>query len=89
MTTQDFRRQMEGYGLLLAEILYHMPDHPKILQSYVWQTYDLAPRFPELHKFLEFWNRKLDADVHSVRYSHKSLVGPSKWRALEGELVIH
>jgi uncharacterized protein Usg len=32
-----------------------MPDHPKLLQTYIWQQYDLAPRFPRLHDFLDFW----------------------------------
>ena len=29
-----------------------MPDHPKLIQLFVWQTYDVAPAFPELHRFL-------------------------------------
>ena len=29
--------QLRDYRLTTAEILYHMPDHPKLLQSYVWQ----------------------------------------------------
>ncbi len=49
------RSQLTGYRLTTAEILYHMPDHPAVLQSYVWQALDLAPKFPELHKFLDFW----------------------------------
>jgi hypothetical protein len=27
---------------------YRLPDHPDLLQFYVWQEYDLAPAFPEL-----------------------------------------
>ncbi|MEP3279985.1 MAG: usg protein [Stappiaceae bacterium] len=87
--SMDLKRQLDGYGLMLAEILYHLPDHPKILQSYVWQDYDMAPKFPELRKFLDFWGRELDADVHSVRYSHKSLISPGEWRAVNGEFNIH
>ena len=41
----DFRRQLEGYGLTTAEILYRLPDHPVLLQSYLWQEYDVAPDF--------------------------------------------
>ena len=40
---QGFVRQIAGYSLTTAEILYRLPDHPKLLQSYVWQDYDLAP----------------------------------------------
>jgi len=38
--------QLMGYRLATAEITYHMPDHPAILQTLVWQHYDLAPEFP-------------------------------------------
>jgi hypothetical protein len=50
----DFRKQLEHYRLATAEILYHLPDHPSILQSFIWQELDIAPEFPGLHKFLVF-----------------------------------
>ncbi|TMJ68454.1 MAG: Usg family protein, partial [Alphaproteobacteria bacterium] len=28
MASKDFRRQLEGYGLTTAQILYRLPDHP-------------------------------------------------------------
>jgi uncharacterized protein Usg len=49
-----------------AEIVYHLPDHPHVLQSFVWQQLDVAPDFPGLKKFLEFWSRSLDGKLHSV-----------------------
>ena len=52
--------QLKDYRLTTAEILYRLPDHPGILQSYIWQELDIAPRFPVLHKFLDFWRRELD-----------------------------
>ncbi len=63
----DLLRQMKGYRLTTAEILYHQPDHPVLLQSFVWQEYDIAPRFPVLNRFLQFWVRELDGKLHSVR----------------------
>ena len=45
MVSDDFRKQVSGYGLTTAHILYRRPDHRWLLQSYVWQNYDL---FPEL-----------------------------------------
>jgi uncharacterized protein Usg len=59
MVLADFRRQLEGFGLTTANILYRMPDHPSILQSFVLQLYDLHPHFPDLRKFLDFWSREL------------------------------
>ncbi len=61
MASADFQRQLAGYGLTTAQIFYRRPDHKWLLQSYLWQKYDLFPEFPELHKFLEFWQAKLKA----------------------------
>ena len=47
--------QLKGYRLATAEILYRMPDHPSLLQTFIWQHYDLAPDYPQLRKFLAFW----------------------------------
>ncbi len=71
-----FRRQLEGYGLATAHILYRLPDHPSIVQSYIWQDYDLHPHFPELRNFLDFWNRCLDGRLFSVTVGHSRLIKP-------------
>lgn len=72
--------QLRDYRLTTAEILYYMPDHPGLLQSFVWQQLDLAPRFPELQRFLDFWNRELDGKLHSVRVASAELISPGRWR---------
>lgn len=69
-----FARQIAGYRLATAEILYHMPDHPGLLQTYVWQDYDIAPRFPVLSRFLSFWMRELEGPLHSVRVAGKRII---------------
>ena len=61
MVGDDFRKKMLGYGLTTAQILYRMPDHPSLLQTYVWQNYDLFPKFPALRGFLSFWQENLMA----------------------------
>lgn len=73
-----FARQLEGYRLATAEILYHFPDHPKLLQTYVWQDYDIAPRFPVLARFLDFWTRELDGRLHSVRLASKRVISAAE-----------
>ncbi|MDP3256118.1 usg protein [Bosea sp. (in: a-proteobacteria)] len=85
MASSDFARQIAGYGLTTAGILYRMPDHPAILQEYVWQDYDLAPRFPELNRFLEFWQAKLEGKLFRVTVSHKNLIGPADLRTVGRE----
>ncbi len=80
---------MKGYGLLTAEFFYHLPDHPHLLQTYLWQDYDLAPEFPKLAGFISFWKEKLDGPLHSVRYTHQKLIAPNEWRNVRGEFVLH
>lgn len=75
--------QIEGYRLTTAEILYHLPDHPGLLQTFVWQDLDIAPKFPVLRKFLDFWERQLDGKLHSVRVGAAKLIAPGEWRHTE------
>jgi uncharacterized protein Usg len=46
--SKDFRKQVLGYGLTTVEIVYRRPDHHWLLQTYVWQDYDMFPNFPAL-----------------------------------------
>jgi uncharacterized protein Usg len=80
---------LQGYGLTTATILYRMPDHPKLLQTYIWQQYDLAPRFPGLLDFLDFWERELDGPLHSVSVAHSRLIRPAEIVAVNGVLTLH
>lgn len=89
MVSADFVRQIEGYGLTTAKILYRFPDHPSVLQSFVWQYYDLAPKFPGLRKFLEFWRRELEGPLHSVVVAHSGLIKPAEFRAVNGIVTLH
>ncbi len=89
MASSGFRLQLEGYGLTTANILYRLPDYPKIIQSYIWQEYDLHPDFPELRKFLNFWMRSLDGPLHSVIVAHSNLIKPAEMKLLEGEFKVH
>jgi len=79
----------DAYGLTTAKILYGMPDHPSLLQTYVWQEYDLAPQFPELRRFLDFWQRELEGPLHSVTVAHKRLIRAGEYRAVTQELQLH
>ena len=81
--------QMKDYRLTTAQIFYHLPDHPALLQEFVWQELDLAPRFPVLIKFLDFWRDKLDVKIHSVRVAHAKLIKPAEFRAVQGTLTLN
>jgi uncharacterized protein Usg len=87
--SKDFKKQMGGYGLTTAQILYRMPDHPSLLQTFVWQNYDLFPKFPELQRFLAFWVEKLEGPLHSVLVAHSRLIKPAELRAVNGVFHLH
>jgi uncharacterized protein Usg len=85
----DFELMLRDYRLTTAEILYHMPDHPALLQSYIWQNYDLAPKFPQLKKFLDFWEAQLDGKLHSVKVASQALICPTEFRYATASLTLH
>ena len=89
MISQDFQKQLAGYGLTTAQILYRRPDHSWLLQTYVWQAYDMFPAFPELHRFLQFWQEKLEGPLHSVQVAHSKLIKPAELKAINGEFRLH
>jgi uncharacterized protein Usg len=81
--------QLDGHRLSTADILYHRPDHPGLLQTFIWQQLDMEPRFPELTKFLEFWGKNLDGQLHSVTVASNALIRPVEFRWVECELKLH
>lgn len=85
----DLSLQLRDYRLTTAEILYHMPDHPGLLQSFLWQRLDLAPHFPELRKFLDFWSQSLDGKLHSVRVAAAEGLSAGRWRPVAAEFRLH
>ncbi|MCR5874235.1 usg protein [Phenylobacterium sp. J426] len=89
LVSPAFRKQMEGYGLTTAEILYRLPDHPTLLQSYIWQDYDIFPEFPVLKKFLDFWTDKLDGPLFKVTVGHNRLIRPAELKAVGAEFKLH
>ena len=85
----DLGLMLRDYRLTTAEILYHLPDHPALLQSFLWQELDLAPKFPALTKFLDFWERRLDGKLHSVKVASQQLIAPAEFRYCKGVITIH
>ena len=85
----SLERQLCGYRLTTAEILYRRPDHPALLQEYIWQDLDIAPRFPVLTRFLCFWERNLEGRLHMVRVASVELIRPAEFRWTSGLLRLH
>lgn len=84
----DLLIQLKDYRLTTAKILYHLPDYPKLLQSYLWQEYDIAPEFPELKKFLKFWSKEIEGPLHSVFVASKEIITPGDARFYETEITL-
>ncbi len=82
-------QQLRNYRLTTAEILYHLPDHPGLLQTYIWQDLDLAPRFPQLQRFLGFWSREIEGKLHSIRVAGCDLIQPGRLAHANHVMTLH
>lgn len=77
------------YRLTTAEIIYHMPDHPAVLQNFIWQDLDLDPDYPVLRRFLNYWQKNIDGKLHTVKIAASALVKPAEFRFADGLLQLH
>ena len=88
MSRSETELMLQGYGLTTAEIFYRMPDFQSVLNTFIWQDYDLAPDHPQLFKFIEYWQDSIEGPLHSVRFTHRKLIGAGEWRNLTGEYSV-
>ena len=89
ITGGGLQAQLQGKRLTTAEVLYYMPEHPALLQSFLWQTLDEAPDFPRIQRFLEFWRREIDAVIHSVAISACAQITPGRVRSARFMANLH
>jgi uncharacterized protein Usg len=87
--TQETEMMLRGYGLTTAEMFYRMPDYPSVLNTFIWQDYDLAPDHDRLMGFIDFWKAEIEGRLHSVRFTHRRLIAPGEWRNVVGEMTCH
>ena len=80
---------LRGYRLTTAEILYHIPDHPAVLQSFIWHEFGLAPKFPVLNRFLCFWETRIEGRLHSVRVAARGLISDAELKLAGGEFTLN
>ena len=86
----DFKQQiLDGKRLITAEITYHLPDYPSFLQTYLWQDYDLEPKFPVLGQFLEYWSENIEGPLHSIILANKKVLKPSDFGITTTEFSYH
>lgn len=49
------------------QIFYHVPDHPSIIQEFLYQDLDHVPQFPRMHRLLNYWHAHIEATIQSVQ----------------------
>lgn len=86
--SSPFEKQLQDYRLTTAEIIYHIPDHPSLLQTYIWQDLDIAPKFPILNKFLHFWESRLEGKLYMVKVASLTLISPGEFRHYGHEFTV-
>ena len=84
----DFENALKGYRLTTIEIIYHLPDYPNILQVFIWQVYDIAPCYPRIKKFLDFWSHNIEGSLHAIRIAGKEIITPSDFRFADAVLTL-
>lgn len=62
-------------NLVLVDVFYYMPDPPHLIQEFVWQTNDITPNLPRVHKFLNYWKDNIDAVIQDVHVSYTDSQG--------------
>jgi uncharacterized protein Usg len=86
---KQFIARLQGSSLVTAKIFYRMPDYRSILQEFIWQDLDLVPKYPNLAKFLDFWDRELDGPIHVVEVAHVGLLSPADIRSMGAEFHLN
>ncbi len=85
----DIIRPHNEYRLTAAEILYTPADQPHVLECFLWQDYDSAPDYPELRRFLKFWEGHIDVRMHSVRIADLNQPRPNGFVYAAYSMAIH
>jgi len=52
--------------IVTLNVLYWMPDYTHILQEFIWQTSDIRPEYPRVHRFLNYWHDNIEAVISEV-----------------------
>ena len=89
MRGKETELMLKAYGLTTAELFYRIPEYRNVINSFVWQDYDLAPDYPQLFKFIEVWQAKIEGPLHSVRLTHRKLIAAGEGRSLVGEFRVN
>jgi uncharacterized protein Usg len=89
--SEDFRKQVTGFGLTTATIEYMKPDAPWLINPFplIRQFYDIFPDFPELSRYLEWWRGHIVVPIRAVTVAHSKLIKPAELRTIDGEFRLN
>lgn len=73
-----------GFELVMTEVLYRMPDHPHVLNTFIWQTLDQPPALLRVRAFIDHWQTEIEAQIAQVRIACASLLQPRDLRHIDG-----
>ena len=59
--------------IVTLDVLYYMPDYSDILQEFLWQTLDVVPDLPRVHRFLNYWKNTIEAPIKEIRVSYSGI----------------
>ena len=68
-------------SIVTLNILYWMPDYEDILQEFIWQTNDIRPENPRVHKLLNYWHENIEAIIAEVRIADSY---ETKYKSVKG-----
>jgi uncharacterized protein Usg len=73
--------------IVTVDVLYYMPDYDNILQEFIWQTMDIVPDIPRIHKFLLHWKEHIEAPISEVRVSYADQHSQRVAAIIEGRII--
>ena len=57
---------LDDYSIVTVQVVYYLPDYQSLVNAFIWQTLDLRPRYPRVHRFLDYWHREIEAVIKEV-----------------------
>lgn len=83
MNDPDFEKILvKGYSVVTVNVVYFLPDHRSLVNEFMWQTLDLKPKYPRVIRFLDFWQREIDAIIREIQLADSSGLQPRYFRSV-------
>jgi uncharacterized protein Usg len=71
--------------LVTLDVYYYMPKHVHLINEFLWQTEDVYPEFVRVNKFMQFWQKNINAVISEVVMTY---CDSGNWTKVDFESVI-